>query len=664
MATAPTVRLADYQPPPYRIERIDLEFVLEESVARVTARSRWRRAAAAAGQALALHRGDFVLESLAIDGRVLGSGDYALGDERLVLSAPPEVFKLCAVTRINAAANTSLMGLYLSRGNYFTQCEAEGFRKITPMLDRPDVTAVYSTTNCGSAELFPVMLSNGNLVEETMLPDGRKRVRWEDPFPKPSYLFALVAGRFARLQDRHVTPSGRSVLLEMYAAAEDIDKCRHALASLKRAMRWDEETYLLEYDLDRYMIVAAADFNMGAMENKGLNVFNTKYVLANADIATDRDYLDVEGVIGHEYFHNWTGNRVTCRDWFQLSLKEGLTVFRDQEFSADMGARAVKRIDDVRALRAHQFPEDAGPTAHSVQPSSYIEISNFYTATVYNKGAEVVRMIQTLTGKAGFRAGLRLYLQRHDGAAVTIDEFLAAMADANGIDLSQFRLWYTQTGTPRLRARWKHDTATRVFELEVTQDCPPTPGQAHKKPFHLPLAIGLVGADGSDLALALEGEPAASGTTRVLHLREERQSFRFTGIDQVPVPSLLRGFSAPVILDAELSDDDLCFLLAHDSDDFNRWEAAQQLALRALLRLTADADAALPNGLLPAFESALNDDRLHVARAGPATAGRCLRRGADGTGRPGRGGTRAAAACRRSVPGHARTAASPASAVG
>ncbi|HEX8887454.1 MAG TPA: aminopeptidase N, partial [Noviherbaspirillum sp.] len=438
---------------------------------------------------------------------------------------------------------------------------------------------------------YPVLLSNGNLIEQGDLGDGRHYALWEDPFMKPSYLFALVAGNLVCQEERYTLQSGREVLLQVWVEEGNLDKTQHAMDSLKNSIRWDEERFGLELDLDRFMIVAVGDFNMGAMENKGLNIFNTKYVLANSRIATDADYANIEAVVGHEYFHNWTGNRVTCRDWFQLSLKEGLTVFRDQEFSADMvgteSGRAVKRIDDVRVLRQAQFPEDAGPMAHPVRPDSYVEISNFYTVTIYEKGSEVVRMYQTLLGRDGFRKGMDLYFQRHDGQAVTCDDFRAAMADANGRNLDQFERWYSQAGTPRVTVKTRFDEENRTYDITLSQSCPPTPGQKTKLPFHIPVKVGLLDAIGADLPLTLEGEDVADApTTRVLELTGESQTFRFIGVPEKPVPSLLRDFSAPVVLEYEYTDEELAFLMANDSDPFNRWEAGQRLATRRLLTLT------------------------------------------------------------------------------
>ncbi|RYU63083.1 aminopeptidase N [Methylolobus aquaticus] len=601
-ATPQTIYLKDYTPPDYLIDTVDLAFDLDEADTRVTARLAVRRNPAGAGgrPALELAGEQLVLESVQIDGRLLAPDEFAVGEESLVLSRVPDApFELEVVTRINPGANTALEGLYASNGMLCTQCEAQGFRRITYFLDRPDVMARYTATLTGDRDRYPVLLCNGNRVEGGELPDGRHWVRWEDPFKKPSYLFALVAGRLDCLEDRFTTMSGRDITLQIFVEAHDRDKCSHAMESLQRAMRWDEERFGREYDLDLYMIVAVGHFNMGAMENKGLNVFNTKYVLARPDTATDADYEHIQGVIAHEYFHNWTGNRITCRDWFQLSLKEGLTVFRDQEFTADHTSRGVKRIDDVNQLRIRQFAEDAGPLSHPVRPESYIEINNFYTLTVYEKGAEVVRMIQTLLGSEGFRKGCDLYFARHDGQAVTCEDFVRCMEDATGVDLTQFRRWYGQAGTPELHLDAQYDAKAQALELTVRQSCPATPGQPVKQPFHIPLALGLVGPDGTDLPVILEGEGAdGAATNRVLSVTEPVQRFRFVGLPAAPVLSPLRGFSAPVRLHMPRGEQDLAFLLAYDSDMFNRWDAAQELAARAIIaRIQDGADSARTQAL-------------------------------------------------------------------
>ncbi|MDG4549563.1 MAG: aminopeptidase N [Candidatus Contendobacter sp.] len=568
---------------------VDLRFDLGEDFTLVHSRLRIVRAdATPAGTALALDGQHLELVALELDGAPIAADRYQVDADHLTLLDPPAEFELATVTRIRPQDNAALQGLYQSSGNFCTQCEAEGFRRITYFLDRPDVMAVFTTTLVADKARYPVLLSNGNPVASGELDDGRHWATWHDPFPKPAYLFAVVAGHLKHVEDHFITRSGRKVALRIYVEPDNIDQCDHAMYSLKQAMAWDEERFGLEYDLDLYQIVAVGDFNMGAMENKGLNVFNTKYVLAKPETATDADYQGILGVIGHEYFHNWTGNRVTCRDWFQLSLKEGLTVFRDQEFSSDLGSRGVKRIEDARVLRASQFPQDAGPLAHPVRPDSYIEINNFYTVTVYNKGAEVIRMMQTLLGRDGFRRGMDLYFQRHDGQAVTCDDFVAAMADANGVDFTQFKRWYHQAGTPELTVSDDYDPAARRYALTIRQACPPTPGQPQKEPFHIPLALGLLDAEGHDLPLQLEGESASRGTKRVLELREPEHTFHFINVPVRPVPSLLRGFSAPVKLNGAESDADLRFRLAHDSDDFNRWDAGQTLAIRTILALVEE----------------------------------------------------------------------------
>ncbi|MET0101099.1 MAG: aminopeptidase N [Sedimenticola sp.] len=604
-----TVYLKDYRPPRYLIDQVDLEFELgeDETLVRATLAVRRNPLSEETEQSLNLHGEQLELLSLAIDGRPLQAGSWRQDDESLTLDQVPERFSLQSLVRIKPQENTALEGLYKSGAMFCTQCEAEGFRKITWFLDRPDVMARFTTSIVADKTRYPVLLSNGNPVESEDLVDGRHRVKWEDPFPKPAYLFALVAGDLRHIEDGYTTASGRNVALRIYVEPENIDKCDHAMASLKRAMQWDEERYGREYDLDIYMIVAVNDFNMGAMENKGLNIFNSKYVLASPDTATDRDFQGIEGVIAHEYFHNWTGNRITCRDWFQLSLKEGLTVFRDQEFSADMGSRGVKRVEDVRLLRAHQFAEDAGPMAHPVRPDSYIEINNFYTVTVYEKGAEVVRMQYNLLGPERYRKGTDLYFERHDGQAVTTDDFVQCMADASGKDLRQFKRWYEQAGTPELHVTGRYDKADQSYTLRVVQSCPATPGQPEKQPFHIPLAMGLLSADGSDLPLRLKGEEQACEGSRVLELQEQVETFRFLDIPEQPVPSLSRGFSAPVKVHFDYSDEDLMFLMANDSDGFNRWDAAQELSQRILLRLVDEPGFQVPGGYLEAFRDALND---------------------------------------------------------
>ena len=606
--TPQTIYLKDYQPPEYLIDQVDLHFDLGEGETRVHSRLAIRRTPQTPpDRPLYLNGEGLELITLKIDGVALLAGEYRQEREGLTLYRLPEQFTLESEVRIKPQENTALEGLYRSAGMFCTQCEAEGFRKITWYLDRPDVMSRFTTTIVADRQRYPVMLSNGNLVEQQQLVDGRHQVRWEDPFAKPAYLFALVAGDLSLVEDRFTTVSGREVALKIYVEPENVDKCDHAMASLKHAMSWDEIHYGREYDLELYMIVAVNDFNMGAMENKGLNIFNSKYVLARPDTATDQDFQGIEGVIAHEYFHNWTGNRITCRDWFQLSLKEGLTVFRDQEFSADMGSRGVKRIGDVHMLRAHQFAEDASPMAHPIRPDSYIEINNFYTLTVYEKGAEVVRMQHTLLGASDYRKATDLYFQRHDGEAVTTDDFVRCMADASGRDLEQFKRWYSQAGTPELRVSADYDQASRCYTLTVEQSTPATPGQLHKVPLHIPMMVALLDHQGEEVPLQLEGEPAAGETSRLLELRQAVEQFTFVNLAECPVPSLLRGFSAPVKLHFDYSDQELIFLMSRDSDGFNRWDAAQTLSQRIILGRVADPDSPLPEGVIDAFEAALTD---------------------------------------------------------
>ena len=588
-AALSVVRRLDYRPPSHLIDAVELRFDLEPAATRVAARFAYRRNPQAAAGPLLLAGERLTLVAIELDGRPLGPDDYALSPQGIVLSGLPETGVLHIISECDPAANTTLEGLYLSSGVFCTQCEAEGFRHIAFFADRPDVLARYTVTLVADRQSCPVLLCNGNLVDQGTVDGAPQRhfARWQDPFPKPSYLFALVAGDLASLDDEFVTRAGRRVKLRIYSVPANLDKCRHAMAALKRAMRWDEERFGREYDLDTFMIFCADDFNMGAMENKGLNIFNSKLVLAQPETATDTDFANVEGVIAHEYFHNWTGNRVTCRDWFQLSLKEGLTVFRDQEYSSDVGSRAVERIQAVDFLRAQQFAEDAGPMAHPVRPDSYAEINNFYTATVYEKGAELIRMQHELLGPEAFRRGMDLYFARHDGQAVTCDDFVQAMQDASGVDLEQFRLWYSQAGTPKLSVRDRYDATTQIYTLDVEQSCPPTPGQPDKKPLHIPFALGLVGSDGEDLPLRIEGNGTASAahsSTAVLHLRQARESFRFLRVRERPVPSLLRGFSAPVKVEYDYDEADLELLAGHDSDPVCRWDAAQRIFANAIMR--------------------------------------------------------------------------------
>ena len=619
------VRREDYTAPAYWIDTVDLSFDLDPAKTRVLNRMRLRRNPDVAPQALRLDGEDLNLARVLVNG---GGCSFKMDGQTLVLENLPEgteAFDLEIFTTCAPEKNTQLMGLYVSQGTFFTQCEAEGFRRITYFLDRPDVMASYSVTLRADKARYPVLLSNGNLVDQGELEGGRHFAKWVDPHKKPCYLFALVAGQLVAREQRIVARNGKEHLLQVYVRPGDMDKTEHAMHSLIHSVIWDEARFGLPLDLERFMIVATSDFNMGAMENKGLNIFNTKYVLASPATATDTDFANIESVVGHEYFHNWTGNRVTCRDWFQLSLKEGLTVFRDQEFSMDLcaepSARAVKRIEDVRVLRTAQFPEDAGPMAHPVRPDSYVEINNFYTVTIYEKGAEVVRMMQTLVGRAGFAAGMKLYFERHDGSAVTCDDFAQAMADANPSSdlarlLPQFKRWYSQAGTPLVKARGVYDAAARSYTLSFTQSCAPTPGQAVKEPFVIPVAIGLLDAAGNDLPLQLPHWQQAETGTRSFVLTQETESFTFVNIDAEPVPSLLRGFSAPVVLDIDHTDDQLLHLLAHDSDPFNRWEAGQRLALRRALRaVQADGPvhAPLDAPVLEALRHVLRHPTLDAA---------------------------------------------------
>ena len=599
--------LKDYQTPAYRILETDLHFDIAEP--QTVVKSRLTVEPQRVGEPLVLD-GSAKLLSVKING---AAADYVLEGETLTIAGvPSERFTVEVETEILPAENKSLMGLYASGGNLFTQCEPEGFRKITFYIDRPDVMSKFTTTIVADKKRYPVLLSNGNKIDGGEFSDGRHWVKWEDPFSKPSYLFALVAGDLAVTEDYFTTMSGRNVKIEFYTTEADKPKVGFAVESFKNAMKWDETRFGLEYDLDIFMVVAVGDFNMGAMENKGLNIFNTKFVLADSRTATDTDFEGIESVVGHEYFHNWTGNRVTCRDWFQLSLKEGLTVFRDQEFSGDRASRAVRRIENIRLLRQHQFPEDAGPTAHPVRPASYEEMNNFYTMTVYEKGAEVVRMYHTLLGEEGFQKGMKLYFQRHDGQAVTCDDFRAAMADANGINLDQFALWYSQAGTPVLEAEGR--LKNNIFELTIKQTVPPTPDMADKQPMMIPVKIGLLNRNGEAVAFDYQGKRA---TEAVLLLTEAEQTFPLEGVTEAVVPSLLRGFSAPVHLNYPYSDDDLLLLLAHDSDAFTRWEAAQTLYRRAVAaNLAALSDGVeLPKHekLLAAVEKVISDDLLDNA---------------------------------------------------
>ena len=596
------IRREDYTPPDYRIDTVALEFELGAATTRVKSRLavRANHDTTKGVRPLILDGEDLKLVRVAIDGQTLPVGRYSIDEKSLTLPAPPADFTLEIETEIHPAANTALTGLYISSNVFCTQCEAQGFRRITYFLDRPDVMATFRTTIRADRTMYPVLLSNGNLVDSGHMDDGRHVAVWDDPFPKPSYLFALVAGDLASNQDTFTTRSGRKVQLRIFVEHGKEGRTAYAMDSLKRAMKWDEDRFGLEYDLDLFNIVAVSDFNMGAMENKSLNVFNDKYILADPETATDDDFAGIETVVAHEYFHNWTGNRITCRDWFQLSLKEGLTVFRDQEFSSDMRSRPVKRIQDVRGLRARQFPEDAGPLAHPVRPESYIAIDNFYTATVYQKGAEVIRMMHTLLDESGFQKGMKLYVERHDGEAATCDQFAAAMADAGPIDLDQFKLWYSQADTPRIDAEGHYDAAAGAYDLTLTQTEPATPGQPDKKPMHIPFAVGLLDAQGRDIPLKIDGKAFPNG---VLQLKAPKQTFRFAGIPEPKALSLNRGFSAPVNVQAARSGAELAFLMAHDSDPFARWEAGQQYATDLLLTAVAQ----IQKGAVPTFDPAFID---------------------------------------------------------
>ena len=603
--TAQSIRLKDYRPPDWLVETVSLDVTLHPTAARIRATLALKPNPKSASAPLILNGDGLSLISLKLDGTVMAPDSYVATPESLTIAQPPNgPFNLEIETIVDPSANTQLSGLYRSNGTYCTQCEAEGFRRITFFPDRPDVMAVYTTRIEADKTEAPVLLSNGNLVEHGEAPGGRHFAVWHDPHPKPSYLFALVAGDLACVEDHYVTMSGRNVTLRIYVEHGKQDHCAYAMDSLKRAMLWDEKAFGREYDLDIFMIVAVSDFNMGAMENKGLNVFNDKYVLASADTATDADFSHIEAVIAHEYFHNWTGNRITCRDWFQLCLKEGLTVFRDQEFSSDMRSRPVKRIADVRSLRATQFIEDAGPLAHSVRPETYKEINNFYTTTIYEKGAEVVRMVQTLVGQEKFRVGMDLYFARHDGEAATVEQFIQCFADASGRDLTQFMRWYSQAGTPEVTVSGKFDAARKTYILECKQAVPPTPGQTVKEPMVIPLSLGLVGRNGHDLPLKLStGEPMERD---VVVLNKPVARFEFVNIDEDPVISINRGFSAPIKLITDLAASDLAFLAAHDADPFNRWQALQTISMRLLI----DNVAALRSG-----RPTRSDDQLMLALA-------------------------------------------------
>ena len=611
-----TIFLKDYRVPAFLVDHVDLRFELFEDGARVHCTLAMRRNpdSDSSDKSLELD-GDSLttLESVSLDGNPLEGSAYEDRDDKLTLHEVPDQFNLGIVTWIEPQNNTRLEGLYKSSGMFCTQCEAEGFRCITYFPDRPDVMARFRTRVEADKTRYPILLSNGNDVEKGDLADGRHFVTWEDPFPKPCYLFALVAGDLLEKRDSFKTMSGRDIDLRMYVEPRNAEKCDHAMDSLKRAMRWDEEVYGREYDLDIFMIVAVDDFNMGAMENKGLNIFNSSCVLASQETATDMAFQRIESIVAHEYFHNWSGNRVTCRDWFQLSLKEGFTVFRDSCFSADVGSPTVKRIEDATMLRTAQFAEDAGPMAHPVRPESYMEITNFYTLTIYEKGSEVVGMIHTLLGPDLFRKGSDLYFERHDGQAVTTDDFVRAMEDASGRDLSQFRLWYEQSGTPELTVRDEFDDAAGIYRLTIKQSIPDTPGQTDKKPQHIPFAIGLLGAEGESLPLKLAADDADAPTDRVLELTDASHTFEFHGLSERPVPSLLRGFSAPVRVFYPWTREQLTFLMSHDSDGFNRWDAGQRLAVDVINSLVSSTDGNVDAGLVEAYRSLLADSSLDQA---------------------------------------------------
>jgi len=574
-ATPHTIYLKDYTPPQYWVDTIDLRFELAEEETRVVSRMKIRRNKDIDGaHILELDGEGLVLGDVLLNDKGLSDSEFSVTEESMWIPDVPEEFTLQIETYIKPQKNTSLEGLYKSSGNFCTQCEAQGFRKITYYLDRPDVMAKFTTTIVADKSLYPVLLSNGNPIEMADLEDGKHSVTWEDPFKKPSYLFALVAGDLQCVSDTFTTMSGREIDCRIYVEAHNTDKCDHAMRSLKKSMKWDEETFGREYDLDIYMIVAVDDFNMGAMENKGLNVFNSKYVLARPDTATDTDFVNIEAVIGHEYFHNWSGNRVTCRDWFQLTLKEGLTVFRDQQFTADMNSATVKRIDDVNVLRTRQFAEDAGPMSHPIQPNSYVEINNFYTVTVYNKGAEIIRMIHTLLGKENFRKGMDLYFKQHDGEAATTEDFVKSMEEASGIDLQQFRRWYHQAGTPEISVHSEYQPDTSTLKLIFKQSS----ANDSNLLFHIPVSIGLIGADGKEV----------ESSAQVVNLVKKEQEVEFENVTEDTAVSVLRNYSAPVKLNFELSNEQLAFLMANDSDEFNRWNCAQRLGLNIMLGLIKD----------------------------------------------------------------------------
>jgi len=641
---AKTIFLKDYKPPQFLIDKVNLQIDLFEkwTSVKTTMKFRHNPKVKQKNKILELSGKNLELKKVFLNDIELKKTQYEIDDYKLKILNVPKKFILTTYVRIKPHKNTELEGLYKSGSIFCTQCESEGFRKITFFLDRPDVMSIYETTISADEKFYPVLLSNGNMIDDGKLKNGRHWVKWEDPFPKPSYLFALVAGNLMNIEDTFRTSSGRDVKLQIFVEEENIEFCDHAMQSLKNSMRWDEERFGREYDLDLFMIVAVNDFNMGAMENKGLNIFNSKLILASEETATDSDFYNIQGVVGHEYFHNWSGNRVTCRDWFQLSLKEGFTVFRDQEFSSDLNSRAVQRINDVDRLRMYQFPEDEGPMSHPIRPDSYMEINNFYTMTVYEKGAEVVRMIYTLLGKEGFRKGTDLYFKRHDGQAVTCENFVSAMEDSNKVDLNQFRRWYSQSGTPELHISGSYNQDAKTFTIKVKQSCPDSAGQKgfgesklqskgelkkiipignqstesflQKRPFHIPVAIGLLNQEGKDISLkSFKNDSRKNLYTSILEIRKENEIFVFENISVEPIPSLLRGFSAPVKINYHYSNEELAFLMANDSDDFNRWDAGQNLMIRVALdqinNFKTNKKLFLPPELEFAFRSILDQTK-------------------------------------------------------
>jgi len=613
-----TIYRKDYTAYPWEIGQLDLHFSVGSETTIVRAQMDFQlKSGVSSPQDIVLNGCNLQLISISLNDRVLTDDDYVIDGETLTIHDAPENSVIKTEVEIHPASNSALEGLYLSGKFLLTQCEAQGFRKITWFPDRPDVMTTYRVTLEADKTQFPVLLSNGNMTDSGELSSGRHWVCWEDPFPKPSYLFALVAGDLSLVESHFTTRSGRDVSLRVYVEVENLDRCDHAMESLINSMRWDEERFDLEYDLDVYHIVATNDFNMGAMENKSLNIFNSKYVLARPDTATDADYQGIEGVIGHEYFHNWTGNRVTCQDWFQLTLKEGLTVFRDEEFSADMQSRAVKRIQVIRGLQSRQFPEDDGPMAHPIRPDHYVEINNFYTATVYQKGATIIRMYHTLLGESGFQKGMKLYFERHDGQAVTCDDFRSAMADANGVNLDRFGRWYSQSGTPQVSVSDDYDAANGTYTLKLKQHTPATAGQPEKLPLVLPFAVGLLSSEGRELDLQLDGETQAETGTRMLIMEDEQQEFTFINIPEAPVPSLFRDYSAPVKIHFDYQAEQLATLIAYDSDAYVRWDAAQRMAQNAILgqcqQHAQGHEMNLDPSLVRAFRGILSDHQADPA---------------------------------------------------